>query len=93
MTFEENIRDFQLSYTFQEYKSYMNAKNSKKCLRKWELKTFYIVNSFDDLKSATVIFQRPKNVFYDIFINPERKSILGASGYIYESIKITRWIY
>ncbi len=56
------------------------------------VKPFYIFKSFDDPDCATVMFQGPKNVFYDIFINPERKPIFDASEHIYESTKITRLI-
>ena len=55
------------------------------------VKTFYIGKSLDDPQSATVIFQEPKNVLYDIFINPETKPIVEVSGHIYEITKITRW--
>ena len=41
---------------------------------------------------ATVMFQGPVNVLYDIFINPETKPIVEASGHIYEGTKITRWL-
>ena len=43
------------------------------------------------LKGATVIFQGPENVLYDIFMYPETKSIVEASGHIYAGTKITRW--
>ena len=36
--------------------------------------------------------QGPKNVLYDIFMNPETKPIVEASGHIYAGTKITRWI-
>jgi len=56
------------------------------------VKTFYIGKSVDDPKRSTVIFQEPENVLYDIFINPETKPIVEASGHIYDGTKITRWI-
>ena len=40
---------------------------------------------------ATVIFQRPENVLYNIFMNPETKHIVEASGHIYADTKIARW--
>ena len=40
----------------------------------------------------TVIFQGPKNVPYDNFMNPETKPIVEGSGHIYAGTKITRWI-
>ena len=64
-------------------------KKSRRCLKKWE---FYIGKSLDDPQRATVIFQGPENVLYDIFMNPETKPIVEASGHIYEGTKITRWI-
>ncbi len=66
-------------------------RNSSQCLKKWELK-HYIGKSLDDPQRATVIFQGPENVLYDIFMNPETKPIVEASGHIYEGTKITRWI-
>ena len=56
------------------------------------VKTIYICKVLYDPKRATTIFQGPKNVLYDFFINPEIKSIVEASGHIYAGIKITRWI-
>ena len=34
----------------------------------------------------------PENVLYDIFMKPETKPIVEASGHIYAGTKITRWI-
>ena len=56
------------------------------------VKTFYLGKSLDDPTSATVMFQGPKNVLYEIFIDPETKAIVEASGHIYEGTKITRWL-
>ena len=55
-------------------------------------KTFYIGKSLDYLQSMTVILQGPSNSLYDIFMNPETKPIVEASGHIYSGTKITRWI-
>ena len=52
----------------------------------------YIGKSLDNPQRATVIFQGPENTLYDIFMNPETKPIVEASGHIYEGTKITRWI-
>ena len=67
-------------------------RNSSRCLKEWELKQFYIGKLLDDPQRATVIFQGPENVPYDIFMNPETKPIVEASGLIYAGTKITRWI-
>lgn len=56
------------------------------------VKTFYIGISLDDLQRATVIFQGPENVLYDIFMNHETKPIVEDSGHFYAGTKITRWI-
>ena len=54
--------------------------------------TFYQGKSLNDPQIATVIFLRPENVLCDIFMNPETKLIVEASGYLYESTKIISWI-
>ncbi len=46
------------------------------------VKTFYIGKLLDDPQRATVIFQGPENVLYDIFMNPETKPIVEASVHI-----------
>ena len=92
MIIETTFLDFQLSNTFEEHKSYMNDKEQKTMFKEMGVKIFYNSKSLDDPQSATVIFQGPENVLYDIFINPETKSIVEASGHIYASTKITRWI-
>ena len=92
MIIETTILDFQLSNTFEEYKSHMNAKEQQMMFREMGVQIFYIGKSFNDSKRATVIFQGPENVLYDIFMNPETKTIVEASGHIYEGTKISRWI-
>ena len=92
MAIEKTILDCQLSNTYEQYEEYMNAKEQQKMFNEMGVKTFYIRKSLDDSQRATVIFQGPKNVFYDIFMNPETKPIVEASGHIYEGTKITRWI-
>ena len=41
---------------------------------------------------ATVMFQGPEDVLYNIFTNPETKPIVEASGHVYEGTVITRWL-
>ena len=93
MTIETTILDFQLSNTFEQYESHMNAKEQQRMFKEMGVKTFYIGKSIDDPRRATVIFQGPENVLHDIFINPETKLIVEASRHIYEGKKITRWIF
>ena len=92
MTIETTILDFQISNTFEQYKSYMNAKEEQIMFKEMGVKTFYIGKSLDDPQRATVIFQGPVNVLYDIFMITETKPIVEAKGHIYEGTKITRWI-
>ena len=92
MIIETTILDFQLSNTFEEYESYMNAKEQQLMFKEMGIKTFFIGKSFDDPQRATVIFQGQENVLYDIFMNPETIPIIEASGHIYSGTKITRWI-
>ena len=92
MTIETTILEFQLSNVFEEYKSHMKAEEQQLMFKEMGVKTFYIGKSLNDPQWATVIFQGPQNVLYDIFMNPETKSIVEASGHIYSSTKITRWI-
>ena len=92
MSIETTILDFKLSNTFEEYEAHMNAAEQQAMFREMGVKTFYIGRSLEDPKRATVIFQGPKNVLFDIFKNPETKSIVEASGHIYEGTIINRWI-
>ena len=92
MTIETTILDFQLSNTYEEYESHMNAKEQQTMFKEMGVKTFYIGKSLDDPQRATEMFQGPENFLYDIFMNPETKSIVEASGNIYTGTKITRWI-
>ena len=90
--FETTILDFKLSNTFDEYRAWMNAPEQQAMFAEMGVKTFYIGVCKGDPSRATVMFQGPENVLYDIFINPETKPIVEASGHIYEGTKITRWI-
>ena len=92
MTIETTVLDFKLSNTFEEYEAHMQAPEQQAMFNKMGVKTFYIGKSLDDPTKATVMFQGPVNVLYDIFINPETKPIVEASGHIYEGTKITRWL-
>ena len=51
------------------------------------IKTFYIGKSLDDPQRPTVIFKGPDNIPYDIFMDPETKTIFEASGHIYAEQK------
>ncbi len=90
MTIETTILDLQLSNTYDECESHMNAKEQQTMFKELKVKTFYICKSWDDPKRETAIFQGPENVPYDIFMNPETKSIIEASRHIYAGTKITR---
>ena len=92
MSIETTILDFKLSNTFKEYEAHMNAAEQQAMFREMGVKTFYIGRSLEDPKRATVIFQGPKNVLFDIFKNPETKPIVESSGHIYEGTIINRWI-
>ena len=92
MTIETTILDFQLSNIFEEYESYMNANEQQSMFKEMGVRIFYIGKSLDNPQRATAIFQGPENVLYDIFMNPETKPIVEASGHIYLGTKITRWI-
>ena len=91
MTIETTILEFKISNTYEQYVAYMNAKEQQTMFKEMGVKTFYIGKSLDDPQRATVIFQGPENTLYDIFMNPETKPIVEASGHIYEGTKITRW--
>ena len=92
MTTETTILEFQLSNTFEQYESHMYADEQQTMFKEMGVRTFYIGKSLDDPQRATVIIQGPANVLYDIFMNPETKPIVEASGHIYAGTKITRWI-
>jgi len=86
------ILDIQLSNKFEQYESHINVEKQQSMFKEMGVKIFYIGKSLDDSQRATVIFQGPENVLYDIFINPETIPIVEASGHIYAGTKITRWI-
>ena len=67
-------------------------KEQQTMFKEMGVKKFLIGKSLDDSQRATVIFQGPENVLYDIFLNPETKPIVEASGHIHAGTKITRWI-
>ena len=87
---EITILDFKLSNTFEEYRTYMNAPEQQAMFAEMGVKTFYIGVSKDDPGRATVMFQGPEDILYDIFMNPETKPIVEASGHIYDGTVVTR---
>ena len=91
MATEITVLDFKLSNTFSEYCTHMNESEQQVMFKEMGVKTFYIGKSLEDPKRATVMFQAPENVLFDIFVNPQTKPIVEASGHIYEETKITRW--
>ena len=38
------------------------------------------------------MFRGPEDVLHNIFMNPETKPIVEASGHVYEGTVITRWL-
>ena len=92
MTIETTVLDFKLSNAFEEYEAYMKEPEQQAMFNEMGVKTFYLGKSLEDPTRATVMFQGPKNVLYDIFMNPKTKLIVEASGHIYEGTKITRWL-
>ena len=92
MSIETTVLDFKLSNTFEEYEAHMNAPKQQAMFKEMGVKTFYIGKSLEDPKRATVMFQGPVNTCYDIFIDPETKPIVEASGHIYEGTIINSWI-
>ena len=54
----------------------MKATEQQAMFNEMGVKTFYLGKSLDDQKRATVMFQGPVNVLYDIFMNPETKPIV-----------------
>ena len=92
MAIETTVLDFKISNTFEEYKAHMNAPKQQDMFNEMGVKVFYIGKSLGDPSRATVMFQGPANILYDIFINPQTKTIVESSGHIYEGTKITRWV-
>ena len=91
MTIETAVLDFKLSNTFEEYQAHMMAAEQQAMFKQMGVKTFYIGKSLEDPKRATVMFQAPENVLFDIFVNPQTKPVVEASGHINEGTKISRW--
>ena len=89
---ETTVLDLKLSNTFDEYRAWMNAPEQQAMFAEMGVKTFYIGVCKGDPSRATVMFQGPENVLYDIFINPETKPIVEASGHIYDGTVVTRWL-
>ena len=89
---EVTVLNFKLSNTFEEYRAHMNAPEQQAMFAEMGVKTFYIGVNKDDPKRATVMFQGPENVLYEIFVNPDTKPIVEASGHIYDGTIITRWL-
>ena len=89
---ETTVLDFKLSNTFEEYRAHMNAPEQQAMFTEMGVKTFFIGVCKDDPQRATVMFQGPEDVLYNIFTNPETKPIVEASGHIYEGTVITRWL-
>ena len=89
---ETTVLDFKLSNTFEQYCAHMNAPEQQAMFAQMGVKILYIGVSKDDPKRATVMFQGAENVLYDIFVSPDTKPIVEASGHIYEGTVITRWL-
>ena len=59
MTIETTSLDFQLSNTFEQYESHMNAEQQQSMFKEMRIKTFYIGKSLDDPQRTTV-FKRTR---------------------------------
>lgn len=89
---ETTVLDFKLSKTFDEYLNHMKGLEAQGMFEEMGIKIFYIGVCQGDPKRATVMFQGPENVLYDIFCNPQTKPTVEASGHVYDGTVITRWL-
>jgi hypothetical protein len=89
---ETTVLDFKLSNTFEEFRTHMNAPEQQAMFAQMGVKIFYLGVSKDDPCRAIVLFQGPENVLFHIFMNPEIKPVVEASGHIYDGTVVTRWI-
>ena len=89
---ETTVLDFKLSNSFNEYRDHMNAPEQQSMFQEMGVQVFYIGVCKDDPQRATVMFQGPEDVLYNIFVNPETKPIVEASGHVHEGTLITRWL-
>ena len=89
---ETTVLDFKLSNTFEQYRDHMNAPEQQAMFAQMGVKTFYIGVCKDDPSRATVMFQGPENILYNIFMDPKTKPIVEASGHVYDGTLITRWM-
>ena len=89
---ETTVLDFRISNSFEEFRTHMNAPEQQAMFAQMGIKTFYMGVSKDDPDRATVMFQGPEDVLYEIFMNPETKIVVEASGHIYDSTVVTRWL-
>ena len=89
---ETTVLDFRLSNSFEEYRDHMNAPEQQAMFAQMGVITFYSGVCTDDPTRATVMFQGPENVLHDVFINPETKPVVEASGHVYDGTVITRWL-
>ena len=64
---ETTVLDFKLSNTFEEYRAHMNAPEQQAMFAEMGVKTFFIGVCKDDPQRATVMFQGPEDVLYNIF--------------------------
>ena len=80
MSIETTVLDFKLSNTFEEYEVFMNAKEQKEMFTEMGVKTFYIGKSLEDPKKATVMFQGPKDILFNILINQSQNQFLKLLG-------------
>ena len=88
---ETTILDFKLSKSFDDYRNHMNAPEQQAMIQEMGVQVFYMGVCKDDPNRATVIFQGPEAVLYNIFVNPETKPIVEASSHVYDGTLITRW--
>ena len=87
---ETTVLDFRLSNSF-EGTAIMNAPEQQAMFAQMGVSTFYIGVCKDDPTQATVMFQG-LSVLHDVFMNPETKPVVEASGHVYDSTVITRWL-
>ena len=89
---ETTVLDFSLSNTFEDYRAHMNAPEQQAMFAQMGVNLFYLGVCKDNPKRATVMFQGPQDVLYDIFMNPDTKPVVEASGHVYDGTVITRWL-
>ena len=93
MAIETSVITFKITNTFEEWVKIFDSKDTDKFHKNIGLKPIYRGKNLSNPKEIIVIHQGKEGIAKHVFSDPEVIKKIEFSGHIYNTTKITSWLY